>query len=258
MPPDDARHRPGHEEVHRTCDGGVRSRDAARRRHQVEVRPHVEPLELLAEPRHVAGHLRADVRVQAHGREALVLAVLRQHLRRDREERLGELLADDLGHARLVRGVDEREEEADRHRLDAGLLERPDLRASLLLVQRHEHGAVLDDPLGHRQPVAPPHDRVALPRQILVVREVERLLVPRDVEDVPVALGGEHAPPGHRCARSRCWSRSSSRGRPDRAPRVTSRPGRRPRAMPCTVPCDGSAGVVGSLWTRILPASSST
>jgi hypothetical protein len=28
--------------------------------------------------------------------------------------------------------------------------------------------------------------------------------------------------------------------------------------MPCTVPCEGSAGVVGSLCTLITPASSST
>jgi hypothetical protein len=90
-----------------------------------------------------------------------------------------------------VRGIDEREEEADRHRLDAGFLERAHLLASLLLVERHEHRAVLDDPLGHGQPVAPPHDWVALPRQILVVGEVERLLVARDVEDVAVALGRE-------------------------------------------------------------------
>jgi hypothetical protein len=28
--------------------------------------------------------------------------------------------------------------------------------------------------------------------------------------------------------------------------------------MPWIVPCDGSSGVVGSLWTRIVPALSST
>ena len=159
------------------------------------MRTDVEPLQLLAQPRHVAGDLRADVRVQAHGGEALVLAVLRQDFRRDREERLGKLLTNDLGHARLVLRVDEREQEADRDRLDAGVLERTHLGASLLLVERHEHGAVLDDSLGHRQPVAPPHDRVPLPRQILVVREVERLLVPCDVEDVAVALGRDHPHP---------------------------------------------------------------
>jgi hypothetical protein len=28
--------------------------------------------------------------------------------------------------------------------------------------------------------------------------------------------------------------------------------------IPCSVPSDGSSGVVGSLWTRILPVTSST
>src|SRR5438552_3877640 len=75
--------------------------------------------QLLFEPLHVARHLRPDVGVQAHGREALVLAVLREHLGGDREERLREVLAHDLRHAPLVLGVQEREEEADRDRLDA-------------------------------------------------------------------------------------------------------------------------------------------
>src|SRR5438876_1035572 len=44
--------------------------------------------------------------------------------------------------------------------------------------------------------VATPHDRVALPRQILVVGEVERLLVARDVEDVAVALRRDHPDSG--------------------------------------------------------------
>src|SRR5918912_252599 len=70
--------------------------------------------------------------------------------------------------------------------LDAGVLQLPHLRACLLFVEWHEDAAVVRDPLGHREPVAAPDDRVALPRQVLVVREVERLLVARDVEDVPV------------------------------------------------------------------------
>src|SRR4029079_3846718 len=99
---------------------------------------------------------------------------------RDRQERVGKLLAEDLGDARLMLGVEEREEKADRYGLDAGLLQLRDLLARLRLVERDEHRPVAGDPLRHRQPVATAHDRVALPRQILVVREVERLLVPGD------------------------------------------------------------------------------
>ena len=149
-------------------------------------------VELLLQPVHVRPDLGADERVQADRREALVLAVLGQHLRRDGEERLGELLAHDLRHALLVRGVQEREEEAHRHGLDLRLLELAHLLARLLLVERHEHRAVLRDPLGHGQAMTASHDGVGLPRQVLVVREVERLLVPRDVEDVAVALRRDH------------------------------------------------------------------
>ena len=185
---DDAGDRSGHEQVHGPRDGALGRRHAARGRHQVQLRPDVQLLELLLEPPDVARDLRPDVRVEAHGGEALVLAVLRQHLRGDGEKRLGELLADELGHALLVLRVEEREQEADGDRLDPRRLQLAHALPRALLVERHEHGAVLQDPLGHRQPVAAPHDRVPLPRQVLVVREVQRLLVPCDVEDVAVAL----------------------------------------------------------------------
>ena len=190
MPPTTPATGPGHEQVDRPRDRALRGGDAARRGHQVQLRPHVHRLELLLEPPHVARHLRPDERVQADGREALVLAVLRQHLRGHREERVRELLAHDLGDARLVRGVEEREQEADGDRLDAGL---PAAVRTWSRAFSSSSGTStepsLQDALGNGQPVAAAHDRVALPRQVLVVREVERLLVPRDVEDVAVALG---------------------------------------------------------------------
>jgi hypothetical protein len=192
-PADDARDGTRHQQVHGPRDRALGCGDAARRGHQVEAGLHVHRRQLLLEPAHVARDARADVRVQADGREALVLAVLRQHLRRDGEKGIGELLADDLGDARLVLRLEEREEEADRDRLHARLLQPAHLLARPVLVERHEHGAVARDPLGHGQPVAAADDRVPLPRQILVVREVERLLVPRDVEDVAVALGRDQA-----------------------------------------------------------------
>jgi hypothetical protein len=130
--------------------------------------------------------------VQRDGGEALVLAVLGQDLGRHREERLRKLLADDLRHAALVRVVEEREQEADGDSLDARGLELADLLARDALVERDEHLAVARDPLGHGQPVAAAGERIALPGEVLVVGEVQRLLVPRDVEDVAVALRGEH------------------------------------------------------------------
>ena len=153
---------------------------------------HAERLELVLQARDVRRNLRPDVRVQPDRREALVLAVLRDHLGGNREERLGELLADDLSDALLVHRVQEGEEEADADGLDPGLLQSPHLLPRARLVERHENRAVAGNPLRHGQPVAPSDDRVALPRKILVVREVERLLVTRDVEDVAVALGRQH------------------------------------------------------------------
>jgi hypothetical protein len=159
----------------------------------VETRLHVHRLELLLEAAHVTRDARADVRVQADRREALVLAVLREHLGGDREERLRELLPHDLGDARFVGRVEEREQEANGDRLDPGLPQSAHLLARSLLVERDEHRAVARDSLGDGQAVPAADDRIPLPRQILVVREVQRLLVPGDVKDVAVALGRDQA-----------------------------------------------------------------
>src|SRR6185436_18665075 len=53
-------------------------------------------------------------------------------------------------------------------------------------------------PLLHGQPVAPLDERPRLPRQLLLEREVERLLVPGDMDDVPEAVRRDH--PGLRAA----------------------------------------------------------
>ena len=49
------------------------------------------------------------------------------------------------------------------------------------------------DPLGHRQPVAPPHQRLRLPGQVELQREIVRPLVPRHVQDVAEAARRDHA-----------------------------------------------------------------
>jgi hypothetical protein len=154
--------------------------------------PDAHALQLVLETAHVARDLRADEGVQADRREPLVLTVLRQDLRGDREERLRELLSDDCSDAGLVIRVQEREQEAHRDGLDACLLQLQHTLARPFLVERNEHLAVPGDSLGHRPAIAAADDRIALPGQILIVREVQRLLVTRDVQDVPVALRGQH------------------------------------------------------------------
>ena len=193
--PDAAHHagdRAGHEQVDRLDHGALGRRDARGGGHQVDARLDVHRAQRGVEAADVARDLGADVGVQADGGEALVLAVLRDDLARDGDERLGELLAHDRRDALLVHRVEEREEQADGDGLDLLGLEAANLRAHLVVIERDEDRAVLVDALVDRQPEAPPHDRLRLPRQVLPEREVHRLLVARDVQDVAVALGRDH------------------------------------------------------------------
>ena len=112
---------------------------------------------------------------------------------RDRQIGLRELLEHDLLDPLLVRRVQVRVQEADRDRLDACLLQRPHSLAHLCVVELDQHVAVGDgDPLLHGQAVAALDERPRLPRQLLLEREVERLLVPRDVDDVAEAVRRDH------------------------------------------------------------------
>ena len=88
---------------------------AARRLHHAH-----GPSEPLAQPVEVARHQRADVGVHDDGAGALVLPELRQHLARRRDERGG--VGQRFGEHALVIGMEEREQQADRHGLG---LERP-------------------------------------------------------------------------------------------------------------------------------------
>ena len=189
---DDAGDRARHEQVDRLLHGTRGRRDARGRRHQVDARPDLHLAQGRVEAADVVGDLGTDVGVQADGREALVLAVLRNHLARDREERLRELLAHDRRDALLMLGIEEREQQADGDRFDLLLLQPAHLGAHLVVVERDEDVAVLVDALVDCEPVAPPHDGLRLPRQVLPEREVHRLLVPGDVQDVAIAPGRDH------------------------------------------------------------------
>ena len=91
-------------------------------------------------------------------------------------------------------------QEADRHGFHARGPQLADALAHLVLVERHEHVAVRHrHPLLHRQPVAALDERSRLPGQLLLEREVERLLVTGDVEDVAHALRRDHPDLGSRC-----------------------------------------------------------
>ena len=92
--------------------------------------------------------------------------------------------------------VEEREEEAHGDSVDLRLLQLADLRADLTVVERNLHRAVGENTLVDGQAIAATCDRVGLPRQVLPQREVHRLLVARDVQDVAITLGRDHADVG--------------------------------------------------------------
>ena len=196
---DEARDRAGHEQVDGPLRRRLHRRHAARGLHQLHAVAEARLAHRVVEARHVARHLRPDVGVEGDGREALELAVQRQHLVRDREVGLRELLEQDLLHALLVRRVQVAVQEADRDGFDARGLELADALAHLVLVERDEHLAVRHrHALLHRQPVAALDERPRLPGQLLLEREVERLLVTGDVEDVAHALRRDHPDLGSR------------------------------------------------------------
>ena len=113
------------------------------------------------------------------------------------DEDAGDLFSYDRLRALLVLGVEEREEEADRDGLDPGCSKLARCGADGLLVELDQRFAVgRNDALGHREPQAPWHERILLPRQLLVQREVPWALVASDVQHVAEALCGDHPRPG--------------------------------------------------------------
>jgi hypothetical protein len=90
-------------------------------------------------------------------------------------------------------------QEADRDGFHPCGPELADALAHLVLLERNEDVAVRHGhALLHRQPVAALDEGPRLPGQLLLEREVERLLVTGDVEDVAHALGRDHPDLGSR------------------------------------------------------------
>ena len=92
--------------------------------------------------REVAAGRRPERGVDRRGGGALELAHLRRHLVRGDHERVRQRLAQDLRHARLVRGVEEREQQADGDRLGALAREPPrgPVHARLVELAQHARG----------------------------------------------------------------------------------------------------------------------
>ena len=132
---DHAAGRAGEHAAGRLLGGGADVEHAARGLHHQRGR-HARLLRARGEALEVGAELRRQVGVGDGGGEALVLAELRQHLARERDVDVPERLAHRLADAALVVGVQEGEQQADRHRLDLRLAQRLDRLAHAVLVER--------------------------------------------------------------------------------------------------------------------------
>ena len=171
--------------------------DAAVRRHDAQVGLEARGADLRFQPRHVVAHLGADEGVHRRRGEALELAELRRHRRGGRGEALGIFLAHDRERARLVRGIEVGEQEADGDRLHARLLQLAHRLAHARFVERLQHLALgRHQPLLHRLAMAALDQRPVLPGDVLHDRVVLRPLVAADMQDVAIAAGRDHAGDG--------------------------------------------------------------
>ena len=173
--------------------------DLVGRQHAAVGLHHVERDLVAGEPEQPVGDVgdvAADVglhgRVDERGHRALVLAVLAQHLARDRDDRVGVLAAQDVAHPQLVLVVGVGVDQADADGGDALVLEPAGRRDGRLLVEgadlrAGEVEATTDgaDPVGR-------DDAVGLDPEVGVAVAVGHRLA-GDLEHELVALGGDEA-----------------------------------------------------------------
>jgi hypothetical protein len=126
-----------------------------------------------AELAQVAVHDRLNVRVHDRRAGPLVLAPLLRDPVRGRDRHAGYLVGDDAGGALLVARVAIREQEHDRHRLDAVGAQPAGGRTHGLLVERDQHVARGRQPLGHLVHAAARHQGLGPPvKHVVHLQEV--------------------------------------------------------------------------------------
>lgn len=146
--PDGAEHaadRAGEQQVDRLFLCCLRRCHAAERLHQVDIRRIALVAQRLLERADIARGRRADVRVEARRREALVLAELRQDLATEGEVDLRVFFLDDFPDAFFMRRIQEGEQEADRDGLDLLRLHLAHGLTDFVLVKRDQLPAVRRD-----------------------------------------------------------------------------------------------------------------
>ena len=142
------------------------------------------------------GDVAADVglhgRVDERGHRALVLAVLAEHLARDRDDRVGVLAAQDVAHPQLVGIVGVGVDQADADGGDALVLEPAGRRDGRLLVEGADLRTGEVEPTTHRAHAVRRDDAVGLDPEVGVPVAVGHRLA-GDLEHELVALGGDEA-----------------------------------------------------------------
>ena len=136
----------------------------------------------------IASHARADIGVERRRGEPLVLAVLGEHLRGERDHGLRQCRAHDLGGRALVRVVRVGVEVADGDRLHAAPLELGGNRGHFLALDRAAHGAVVERALRDLEDRTARHQR-RRPRRLDVVED--GAVAAADLEHVAEAARGD-------------------------------------------------------------------
>ena len=168
-------------------------RDPAVGLHDQQDAAEPQRVEALGQRGHVAADDRADVGVEHRRARARVVADLREQVVRRGHVRVGELSADDLQRAPLVRRVLRRVQEGDRHGLHAVLAQRRSRRPHGRLVELAEHLPLRADALGDAVGPLARRER-ARRRQAVVVRRRARAVA--QAQRVAEALGHERAGAG--------------------------------------------------------------
>ncbi len=178
---------------------GVAAGDRRRKRHHAAVRLHQKTLlgpdpvgiQTAVEMTDVVHHDRLEISVEQRRREPRPFADARQHLARQRDVDGGIFGLDQRARFLLVRGIHEREQVADRDRLDAGALELARGAADRLAVERHEHPTGVVAALGNFPGEALGRDGGRLRIEVIEQISVARLAL--DFLHSSIALGDEQS-----------------------------------------------------------------
>ena len=153
-------------------------RQPTARQHQEHRSVHPDPFQRLRQSRQVTGHQRLHIRIRRRRRKPLPLAHFRRHLARNRHRHPRQRRRQNLPRPPLMRPVHETMQEPNGNTLNRLALQHRDQRPHRRLVQRQQNPPGIVQPLRHRQPQMPRHQRLRQ-HDIQVVLVVPALIAHR-------------------------------------------------------------------------------